>query len=55
MNLDDKEHSESEFYYPTEDFTFSVPKRNEILGASLREEFREIQSFIESQSPDNTI
>ena len=57
MNLDDKEHSESEFYYPTQDFTFSVPKRNEVLEprnamkseTRLREDFREIQSFIESQ------
>ncbi len=62
MNIDDKEHHESEFYYPTEDFTFSVPKRNEVLGprnamkseTSPTEEFREIQSLIESQSSDIT-
>ena len=31
MNSED-EHSESEFYYPTEHFTFAVPKRKEVLA-----------------------
>ena len=31
MNSDDEEHSESEFYYPTEDFTFPVANKNEVL------------------------
>ena len=63
MNSDD-EHSESEFYYPTEDFAFAVPKRNKLSGTinamenqtsiTLPEEACEIQSFIESQRPDNT-
>ncbi len=64
MNSDDEEHSESEFYYLTEDFTFPIANKNEILvpGSAMGsetslispEEFREIQSFIESQRPDNT-
>ena len=46
---DDSYHSENEFYYLlTEHFTFSVPKRNEVLGPrnAMRGErvFREIQS-----------
>ena len=60
MNSDD-EHSESEFYYPTEHFTFAVPKRKEVLAPrsamespNSPEQFREIQNFIESQRPDNT-
>ena len=63
MNSDD-EHSESEFYYPTEDFAFAVPKRNKFSGTinamenqtsiTLPEEACKIQSFIESQRPDNT-
>ena len=58
MNSDD-EHSESEFYYPTEHFI--VPKRKEVLAPrsamespASPEQFREIQNFIESQRPDNT-
>ena len=60
MNSDD-EHSESEFYYPSEHFTFAVPKRKEVLAPrsamecpTSPEQFREIQNFIESQRPDNT-
>ena len=63
MNSND-EHSKSEFYYPTEDFAFAVPKRNKLSGTinamenqtsiALPEEACEIQSFIESQRPDNT-
>ena len=60
MNSDD-EHSESESYYPTEHFTFAVPKRKEVLAPrsamespTSPEQFREIQNFIESQRPDNT-
>ena len=44
MNLDDKEHSESEFYYPTKDFTFSVPKKYEVLGPRNLN-FREISNL----------
>ena len=57
----DNEHSESEFYYPTEHFTFAVPKRKEVLAPrstmespTSPEQFREIQNFIECQRPDNT-
>ena len=60
MNSDD-EHSGSEFYYPTEHFTFAVPQRKEVLAPRSAmesphspEQFREIQNFIESQRPDNT-
>ena len=60
MNSDD-EHSESEFYYATEHFTFAAPKRKEVLAPrsamespTSPEQFREIQNFIESQPPDNT-
>ncbi len=31
MNSDDEEHSESEFYNSTEDFTFPVANKNEVL------------------------
>ena len=60
MNSDD-EHSKSEFYYPTEHFTFTFPKIKEVLAPrsamespNSPEQFREIQNFIESQRPDNT-
>jgi hypothetical protein len=32
MYSDHSYHSENEFYYLTEHFTFPVPKRNEVLG-----------------------
>ena len=60
MNSDDK-HSESEFYYPIEQFTFAVLKRKEVLapGSAMEsltspEQFCEIQNFIQDQHPDNT-
>ena len=64
MSADDEEHSESEFYYSTEDVTFPSIDRNEVLAPrravegqiclTSPEEWGKIQSFIERQRPDNT-
>ena len=64
MSADEEEHSESEFYYPTEDSTLPSIDRNDVLAPrravegqiclTSPEELGEIQSFIERQRPDNT-
>ena len=35
MSADDEEHSESEFYYPTEDITLPRIDRNDVLFGSF--------------------
>ena len=64
MYNEDEEHTENEFYYPTEDFTHPVTNRNEVVGrknttkdqTSLTSlvHCREIQTFIKSQRLDST-
>ena len=49
MNSDDK-HSESEFYYPIEHFTFAALKRKEVLApGSTMESLTSPEQFCENQ------
>ena len=46
MSADDEEHSESKFYYPTEDITLhSIDRNNVLFGSFIRVQEGRLEKF----------